>query len=102
MKLSNTTKLFNLITFYIILITLTGMSGTYLSDYLIEINWFGDIDTGKIYVESRKRVIIWGPRHYWYNWGSLVLFICTIIRAIVSCARYYETLEEKSYESEEE
>lgn len=98
MRLSNATKVFNLMTFYILLIVSMGMLGTYLSDYLIEINWFGDIDTNKVYVESGKRVPIWGPRHYWYNWGSLVLFICTIIRSIVSCVNYYTYLENKKYE----
>ncbi len=96
MRLSNATKVFNLITFYILLITSMGMLGTYLSEYLIEINWFGDIDTGRIYVESGKRVIIWGPRHYWYNWGMFVLFVCTVIRSIVSCVRYYDALEKKA------
>ncbi len=96
MKLSNTTKLFNLITFYIILITSMGMSVTYFSEYLIEINWFGDIDTGKVYVDNGKKVTIWGARHYWYNWGVLFLFIATIFRSIFSCVSYYNKLEKES------
>lgn len=92
MRLSNSTKLFNLITFYILLIVSMGMLGTYFSEYLSEINWFGDIDTGKIYVDSGKKVTIWGARHYWYNWGVGFLFVSTIIRAIVSCINYYRRL----------
>lgn len=96
MKLSIATKVFNLITFYILLILSMGMLGTYFSEYLIEINWFGDIDTGKIYVNSGKKVIIWGVRHYWYNWGVFFLFLSTIIRAIVSCVNYYIDLKIKN------
>ena len=98
MKLSTATKVFNLITFYSLIITSMGMLGTYFSEYLIEINWFGDIDTGKVYVDSGEKATIWGARHYWYNWGSLFLFICTIIRAIVSCVNYYTDLKNKEYE----
>ncbi len=96
MKLSNTTKLFNLITFYIILITFIGLSGSFLSDYLIEINWFNDIDTGKTFIYDGGKVIDWGIRHYWYNWGVFFLFVSTIIRAIVSCITYYNKLEKES------
>lgn len=102
MRLSTTTKVFNLITFYILLITSMGMLGTYFSEYLSEINWFGDIDTDKVYVNTGKRVTIWGPRHYWYNWGMLFLFVCTIIRAIVSCINYYTDLKNKEYDEYED
>jgi len=95
MKLSITTKLFNLITFYILLIVSMGMVGTFLSDYLIEINWFNDVYTGRVY-SSGKKVIIWGIRHYWYNWGVFLLFIATIFRSIFSCVSYYDKLEKES------
>lgn len=97
MRLSTSTKVFNLITFYILLIVSMGMLGTYFSEYLTEINWFGDIYTGRVYTDGKK-VIHWGARHYWYNWGMFFLFVSTFFRAIVSCINYYTDLKNKEYE----
>lgn len=73
-------KIFNAITLCILFLILIGIAGTYLSDYLIDINWFGDsIETEYFLGRSHEREV-WGARHYWYNWGVFILFLATFIR----------------------
>lgn len=72
-------KVFTTITISILVLSLIGIFGTYLSDYLIEINWFGD---SKPYKTSCGNRVDWGARHYWYNWGVSLLFITSLARAI--------------------
>ena len=80
--MSKTSKIFNAITLYILAIFSIAIIGTYLSDYLVSINWFGDYvsDTRSGWDGSYER---WGARHYWYNWGMFLLFVLSIVRAIV-------------------
>ena len=79
-------KVFNTITITLIALIAIGMCGTFLSDYLISINWFGDYEVKHLnYWDSGKDVVIkhWGARHYWYNWGCFSLFITALVRGIV-------------------
>jgi len=86
---TKSTRIFIIIYTTIIGITLIGLLGTFLSDYLIEINWFGDYyDTSK---EANDGTYYhWGARHCWYNW-SIVLLVCTsVIRSIVKIVEISE------------
>ena len=65
--------------------------GTFLSDYLTEIQWFGDtvsVVTNsdhimKMFDEPRHQEILhYSARHYWYNWGFAVLFLLQLISFI--------------------
>ena len=74
-------KVFNMISLSILLLMCIGIGGTYLSDYLVEINWFGD--GSEVYVNQfGKETVEWGARHYWYNWGLTFLFVSTVLRAV--------------------
>jgi hypothetical protein len=72
------------------------MVGTFLSDYLIEINWFNDTKEIRKYSYGDEEYISYGARHVWYNTGAILLFIATLIRSIVSCFNYYNKLEKES------
>ena len=90
--MSKTNKIFNIITFNVIILLMIGIASTYLSDYLTSINWFGDYNEYKysLYYEKYITYEYWGPRHYWYNWGLFILFILSIIRSIVRINEIYE------------
>ena len=66
-------RIFTIIPVYILAITLTGVSSTYLSEYLTSIDWFGDDPSGR-----------WGARHYYYGWCVFLLTITTLAKVIVS------------------
>jgi hypothetical protein len=77
-------NIFNIILLWLCLMVSAGICGTFLSDYLVSINWFGDAEvldmnwsTGKKYTRIK-----WGARHYWYNWGVSLLFITSMVRGI--------------------
>ena len=99
-------KIFNIITIYIIGLLIIGITGTYLSDYLNDVNWFGDtvlgggkcLATGEhthyydygeklfmkkgvcLYIKSSSKE--WGARHLWYNWGVVILFLLSLSRGV--------------------
>lgn len=81
------TRIFNSITVSVFGLILLGISGTYLSDYLSSIDWFGD-------THSR-----WGARHYWYNIGTGVLFVITSLRCIVTIDAMFSNNDKKEKES---
>ena len=72
-------KVFNVITISILLLMLIGIGGTYLSDYLVSINWFGDSEP---YETQWGTSVDWGARHHWYNWGLGFLFMSALCRSI--------------------
>lgn len=65
-------KIFATITVSILILFSIGVVGTYISEYLSSINWFGDRGSN------------WGPRHYWYNFLIAALFIVSLVRAITN------------------
>ena len=78
-------KIFNVIALWIFVSVLIGVSGTFLSDYLVSIDWFGDHSVTRFNSFYGKEVVddYWGARHYWYNWGVFLLFSVSTIRGIV-------------------
>ena len=65
--------------------------GTFLSDYLNEIKWFGDyfdiIDHSEYMVDTydvpkHEEILRHGSRHVWYNIGFILLFILQSISLI--------------------
>ena len=74
-------KIFTTITVSIIILVSIAILGTYMNEYLSSINWFGDHDP---FINAYgKPEIVWGPRHYWYNWGTALLLITSFLRAVV-------------------
>ena len=84
--MKNINKTFNAIFLWTMLIFSIGIAGTYLSDYLISINWFGDADVYQFNWRSgnKERYTEWGARHYWYNWSVSISFVISIVRGIFS------------------
>jgi|TARA_R110000796_G_scaffold149308_1_gene266156 hypothetical protein len=73
-------KVFSTITVSLLILMSIAILGTYLSDYLESIKWFGDSEP---YTDERKRLSVdWGARHYWYNWGVALLFLTSLGRAV--------------------
>lgn len=81
-------KYTSLLTLQIILLGLIGIFGTFLSDYLVSINWFGDY-VGIDYFTNKKE-LMYGSRHYWYNWVISVLFIVQVGRIIIWSIHYWD------------
>lgn len=79
--MKNINKVFNTITISLVVLIGIGMCGTFLSDYLISINWFGDYSDNTRGMDGRFNH--WGARHYWYNWGVFFLFVTALARCIV-------------------
>lgn len=66
----------------IIILFTIGMFFTYLSQLLQSTGFFGDI-SGIGIGHSEFNVDtdhVWGVRHYWFYWMSLLLFILSIVR----------------------
>ena len=78
-------KLFNTITVTILILLSIGIAGTFLSDYLTSIEWFGDYEKEHKFWHSNNTYIEdhWGARHYWYNWGCFFLFLTALCRGVV-------------------
>lgn len=84
-------RVFNTISISILVLALIGVSGTYLSDCLNEIGWFGDkITEHKHTYFSGSSYIEWGARHYWYYWGVFLLFCTALGRAIANVVMIIE------------
>ena len=77
-------KVFNTITISILLICSIGICGTYLSDYLNDIGWFGDSFVYESrYGQKPMKYLEYGARHHWYNWACVLLVFTSICRTIV-------------------
>jgi len=73
---------FTYLSMFITGIVLLGIAGTYLSDHLNSIGWYGDHGND------------WGARKIWYTLGTIALFITSGARFISWSAGYWEGLEE--------
>ena len=69
----------------IVVIFIVAMLWTYIPDQLRD--FFGD----KLSTERNgfgfDRDYKWGSRHYWYAWTMFLLFILSVISAIMQCAK---------------
>lgn len=85
-------KIFNAITISILILFAVAIGGTYLSDYLASIDWFGDYEVVAYsdYYKRDQTKYHWGARHYWYNWGMGLLFFTSLARAIFQIAMIVE------------
>ena len=89
-------KIFNIITLTIVSIVVTGILGTYLSDYLIGINWFGDYKSlDKMWGGGKEICAHWGARHYWYNWGIVLLILITVAKSIAKISNVIKLIEDE-------
>lgn len=88
-------KIFNQLAVQIFIIGFIGIAGTFLSDYLIKNNFFGDTSTTHDYGYGLRTCYEWGVRHYWYNWIVSILFILQVIRTIVSTVEEVEKLNQQ-------
>lgn len=81
-------RVFSTITISLLILFSLAISGTYLSDYLISVNWFGDYTTDTRTTWGGYQH--WGARHYWYNWGVSLLFITSLARSVVKVVMIIE------------
>lgn len=81
-----TFKFINGLSLQVILLCVIGMGGTFFGDYLNSMNWFGDY-----YVDgwNNTKVLKWGARHYWYNWGLATLTILQLVRMLLWSIEYW-------------
>jgi hypothetical protein len=79
-------RVFTQISLSIIVLFFIAVAGTYLSDYLLSINWFNDhIEIRNFYGGGGDyEYEVWGARHYWYNWSVGLLFLTSLARAVFS------------------
>ena len=90
-----TNKVFTVIAVHLALLIGIGILGTFLSDFLTEINWFGDVvltDDKFVYQAfGGKSQVKWGARHYWYNWGCFLFAVLSVFRCIVTVYNIVES-----------
>lgn len=79
------------LTFQILLLSAIGMIGTFLSDYLVDLNWFNDYTEISNKYSKPFEDDIWGARHYWYNITVSVLFVIQGIRIVLWSFAYWST-----------
>ena len=73
-------KLYFGIAIRIIILVVIGMIGTYIPDQLR--GFFGDVPCTGNCVGPDKQWI-WGARHYWYFWGMFLLFMLSLVSAVI-------------------
>jgi hypothetical protein len=93
-------KIMNVVTVYVVIFFAIGMGFTFVSEYLIQIDWFGDKicdwkgwgtnynnvsfhKHGEFYHYKGDVYLIWGSRHFWYFWALMTLSLVTLIRGVV-------------------
>lgn len=77
-------RIFTTISISLIALLAIGFAGTFVSDYLVSVNWFDDYSNMESRYGGRSReYFYWGARHYWYNWGVFFLFITSLARCVV-------------------
>lgn len=67
-----------------------AMFGTLLSDHLISIGWFADHswiipNDGNPYTRTE-----WSMRHVWYAWTFAILFLGSVVNAIIYAINSFE------------
>ena len=67
----------------ILLLGVTGFFGTFLSDYLVSIEGFGD------FINSRGGME-WGARHMWYVWILVTLVLIQIVRIVMWSIAFWD------------
>ena len=78
------TKVFLGIGIRIIIVFSVGMFWTYIPEYLFD--FFGD----KIVVIDGVEDVEWGVRHCWYNIMMILLFLLSLINAVIQCVKLVE------------
>ena len=77
-------NLFTKLSLNITLLGIIGILGTFMSDYLQQIGFFGDTLVRNAYYSEMYGVVSkqysWGMRHYWYAWTCGALVVIQIIR----------------------
>ena len=78
-------KIFNIIFGYIIFAVAMGIGMSYLTEYLVDTNWFGDVVKIRRYTNGDygPEYIKWGARHIWYNAGLWLTSLATLTRVMV-------------------
>lgn len=71
----------------ILLLGATGSAMTYVHDWLARTGYFGDRlpRAGEHFMEPfYSDGLVWGARHYWYNWTMGILFLLSVAVFIVA------------------
>ena len=77
-------KIFNIIFGYIIFAVAMGIGMSYITEYLVDTNWFGDVIEIRRYSNGEEyEYYKWGIRHMWYNVGLWLASFTTFIRVMV-------------------
>jgi len=84
---------------YIVALFSIGICFTFINDALQASGFFGDTlfkpYTGNYGQFIKYHGIIdqkyeWGPRHYWYFWMCILLFILSALRIVIWCVWYWD------------
>jgi len=76
------------LTLQVILLGAIGFFGTFFSDYLDSIGWFGDVLTDKI--RSGEQYVEWGARHLWYVCTLIIVVLIQITRIIMWSIAFWD------------
>ena len=77
-------KIFNIIFGYIIFAVVMGIGMSYLTEHLVDTNWFGDAIEIRHYTNGEEyEYYKWGMRHVWYNTGLWLTSLATFTRVMV-------------------
>lgn len=75
----------------IIVLCGSGMLMTYVNDAIQISGFFNDriYPSGTILNDCIDINHSWGPRHYWYFWMCILLFIVMVIRCVLISVNYW-------------
>ena len=87
MKKSKQNYLF-LLTLQVLFLFIIAISGTFVSEYLIKINFFSSdwIESNRYGFDDYH----WGARRIWYTWMCVTLFCLSVTRIIIWSIEYFE------------
>ena len=72
----------------IILLGAIGFFGTFLSDYLADMGWFGDTIEKSVHGDWNNE--IWGARHRWYVVTLVLLVVIQIVRIVMWSVSFWD------------
>ena len=81
----------------IIALLIAGMFWTFITEYLQQLGFFGDVRRATPSTDTVDEMYDWGVRHYWWQVISIISFILAALRIIMWGDWFWSDHNKKSY-----